>query len=300
MKFRKILNIFILVFFVAFCSLCCFNLFDQIPLIDNSTNRLQVYELWHIESFEGGGADRQNHLIKLAMEYEKQSPSTLFMVKLIAEDQLQDALSNSTPHLISFSEQVAKTVLPYLTELDCEYGVRDNMLDSSRYNGQLMAIPYIASGYCYFSKTNSNPSALYTANNNAHSATPIIDNIEINNGATLSSYECYTKFVNHSNIKLLGTARDLFRISSLERLGKLSVEYQPIETFTDLIQYIGITCNNSDTLKFIDYLLSDTCQQSLINLSLFSPKHISLYHDENYSLMEKALQKCIIPNIFND
>ena len=300
MKFKKILNIFILVFFVAFCSLCYFNLFDQIPLIDNSANQLQVYELWHIECFEGGGANRQNFLNQLAIEYEKQNPAKLFMVKLVYADQLQDALSKNTPDLISFSEQVAEIVLPRLVEFHDEYEVRDNFLDSAKYNGKLMAIPYIASGYCYFTKTNSSSTQLYTANNNMHSATPIIDNIEINNGETLSSYECYAKFVNRADIKLLGTARDLFRISNLEQLGKFSVEYQPVDSFTDLIQYIGATVNNEDVNEFIKHILSDSSQRKLAGLSLFSTKHLSLYNGGNYSLMEKAIEKCLVPNIFNN
>lgn len=299
MKFSKILNIFVFVFFIAFSSLFCFSKFDQIPITSNN-KQLKTYEWWHIECFEGGGANRQNFLNQLAIEYEKQNPTKLFIVKLVHADQLQGALSKNTPELISFSEQVAETVLPHLVEFHDEYEVRDNFLDSARYNGKLMAIPYIASGYCYFTKTNSSSTQLYTANNNMHSATPIIDNIKINNGATLSSYECYTQFVNRSDVKLLGTARDLFRISNLEQLGKLSVEYTPVDNFTDLIQYIGMTSNDEEINKFIKYILSDSSQQKLADLSLFSTKHISLYNNGNYSLMEKALQKCFVSNIFSN
>ncbi len=300
MKFKKILNIFIIVFFIAFSALFCLGKFNSVPLIDGNTDTLQIYEWWHVECFEGGGTNRQNHLNQLAIEYQKQNPTRLFMVKLVDATQLKDLLLKNTPQLISFSEQVASIILPYLVEFNSEYDVCDNFLDSAKYNGKLMAIPYIASGYCYFTKTNCTPTQLYTANNNMHSATSIVNDIEINNGSTLSSYECYTKFVNSSDIKLLGTARDLFRISNLESLGRFSVEYQPVDAFTDLIQYIGITNSDEEILKFVEYLLSDSNQQKLANLSLFSTKHLSLYNKENYSLMENALKKCFVPNIFNN
>ncbi|MBQ3502910.1 MAG: hypothetical protein IJA72_04545, partial [Clostridia bacterium] len=190
------------------------NKFNNSPLIDGNKKSLQVYEWWHIESFEGGGKNRQNYLNTLALEYEKIKPSTLFIIKSIEPDQLESALKQNNPHLISFSEQVAQIVLPYLKPFNKEYDIQDNFLESSKYNGNLMAIPFIASGYCYFTKTNSTNPQLYTANNNSHNALSLVDSPSINNGETLSSYQCYTKFVNSDNIKLLGTARDLFRIKN--------------------------------------------------------------------------------------
>ena len=300
MSFKKIINIFILVFFIAFSALFCFNKFKSTPLIDGNNDTLKIYEWWHIESFEGGGANRQNYLNQLALSYEKENPTTLFMVKRIEPDQLENALTLNTPHLISFSEQVAKIVLPYLKEFDNEYDVQDNFLESATHNGKLMAIPFIASGYCYFTKTNSKDNLqLYTANNNLHNAT-FLTSGDINNNQTLSSYECYTKFVNSNDVKLLGTARDLFRIKNLESLGRFSVNYEPVSTFTDLVQYLGKTTNDEEITKFIDYIMNDSNQSKLANLSLFSTKHLKLYSEPTYMQMEQALTTCIIPNIFNN
>ena len=300
MSFKKIINIFILVFFIAFSALFCLNKFKNTPLIDGNNDTLKIYEWWHIESFEGGGANRQNYLNQLALSYEKENPTTLFMVKRIEPDQLENALTINTPHLISFSEQVAKIVLPYLKEFDNEYEVQDNFVESATHNGKLMAIPFIASGYCYFTKTNSKTELdLYTANNNLHNATSLTSG-DINNNQKLSSYECYTKFVNNDNIKLLGTARDLFRIKNLESLGRFSVNYEPVSNFTDLVQYLGKTTLDKEISKFIDYIMTDTEQSKLANLSLFSTKHLKLYSEPTYMQMEQALTTCIIPNIFNN
>ncbi|MBQ7880597.1 MAG: hypothetical protein IJ358_01980 [Clostridia bacterium] len=300
-SFKKVLNISLIVFLVAFSVMFCINKFDNTPLIAGNKDELQIYEWWHIESFEGGGANRKNYLNSLALQYEKSNPTKLFMVKSIEADQLEDALTKSTPHLISFSEQVAKIVLPYLVAFDNEYNIRDNYLESATYNGRLMALPYIASGYCYFTKTNNADDLdLYTANDNLHNALSLTGNTTINNNQTLSSYQCYTKFVNSNSIKLLGTARDLFRIKNLENLGRFSATYEPVSTFTDLVQYLGVTTNDSEVLKFIDFVMQDDNQYKLANLSLFSTKHIKLYTEPVYANMEQALTTCYVPNIFTN
>jgi len=300
MSFKKIFNLLLIVFFVAFGVFVCINKINNTSLINDSNKNLQVYELWHIESFEGGGKNRQNYLNQLALEYEKYNPGILFMIKSINPEQLENALKQNTPHLLSFSEQVAKIVLPHLTEFDMEFDIQDHYLESSTYNGNLLAIPFIASGYCYFTKTNSKDNlCIYTGNDSSHNATHLIESKNINNEQKLSSYQCYSKFVNSNNIKLLGTARDLFRIKQLENLGRFTINYQPISTFTDLVQYIGKSCNDKHVLKFINFIMNDLNQQKLVDLSLFSTKHLKLYSEPIYSAMETALTTCFVPNIFN-
>lgn len=301
MSLKKVINISLIVFFTAFSTLLCLHKFNNIPLINPNNNPLQIYEMWHIESFEGGGANRQNYLNQLALNYEKEHPTIMFMIKRIEPNQLEEALTLSKPHLFSFSEQVAKIVLPHLIEFNNEYNIMDNYIESAKHNGKLMALPFIASGYCYFTKTFSkNDLNLYTANNNSHNATPIIADKSINNNQTLTSYECYSKFVNSNNIKLLGTARDLFRIKNLESLGRFNVNYEPVSSFTDLIQYLGTTTNNKQVLNFIDYILNDTNQLKLANISLFSTKQLKLYTEPTYAQMEITLQSCYVPNIFTN
>ena len=300
MSFKKIFNLLLIVFFIAFGVFVCINKINNTSLINDTNKNLQVYELWHIESFEGGGKNRQNYLNQLALENEKYNPGILFMIKSINPEQLENALKQNTPHLLSFSEQVAKIVLPHLTEFDMEFDIQDHYLESATYNGNLLAIPFIASGYCYFTKTNSKDNlCIYTGNDSSHNATHLIESKNINNEQKLSSYQCYSKFVNSNNIKLLGTARDLFRIKQLENLGRFTINYQPISTFTDLVQYIGKSCNDKHVLKFINFIMNDLNQQKLVDLSLFSTKHLKLYSEPIYSAMETALTTCFVPNIFN-
>lgn len=300
-KIKKIINLFVLMFFIAFSLLFCLNKVNKSHIISNNNSTPEIYELWHIESFEGGGLSRLTYLKNIALEYEKQNPNKLFIVKQIESDQLANALSKNFPHIISFSEQVAKDILPLLKNFDKEYNIQDNFLKSAQYNGKLMALPFIASGYCYFTKTSSKENlTTYTANNNLHTAIDITNNTNINNNQILSSYECYTKFVNSNNIKLLGTARDLFRIKNLESLGRFSVNYEPVSSFSDLVQYLGTTSNNPEVIKFIDFALSDVNQKNLTKFSLFSTKQLSLYTEPIYLQMENAINQCNIPNIFNN
>ena len=200
MKLKSIVNITLIAFFISFSLLVCLHKFNKIPLIENDKSNLEILELWHIESFEGGGSNRQNYLNQIALSYQRENPTTLVMVKQISADQLENALQLKVPHLISFSEQVSLTILPHLKPLDCEYDINDNYLQSAKYNGKLLAAPFIASGYCYFTKTTSIDTTIYTANNNLHNATPIVGNQPFNNNQQLSSYQCYTKFVNNHNI----------------------------------------------------------------------------------------------------
>ena len=71
MKLKKIINIFALVFCIGFSTLLCLNKFNNTPLINGNNNQIQVSELWHVESFEGGGANRQNYLNQIAVRQQK-------------------------------------------------------------------------------------------------------------------------------------------------------------------------------------------------------------------------------------
>ena len=100
-------------------------------------------------------------------------------------------------------------------------------------------------------------------------------------------------------VQLLGTARDLFRINNLNNIGRANAIINPINTYTDLIQYLGIVNSNKTTQKFMSLALSDTRQNSLIDYSLFSSKYNKIYSSGIYNDMEDAIFNCVIPNVFN-
>lgn len=298
-KFIKIFNFVLLISFVVFCSVFCFNNNSSFSLIKGESNSLNLYQVWHIESFEGGSYSRFQYLKNLALKYEKLFPNQLFLIKLVKEQDLSILLEESKPDLISFSEQTAKTILPYLQNLEEGFEVQENFLKSATFNNQLKCLPYIASGYCYFSKNDGDSLNLFTANSNLHSATPILKNESVNENQTLTSYECYSHFINNKNSKLLGTARDLYRLTHLQELGRINFNCKPITQFSDLIQYIGVITACEQTHNFIKFVINNENQTSLSKIGLFSTKNLKLYTDTNYSSLEQAIKQCFVPNIFN-
>ena len=72
----------------------------------------------------------------------------------------------------------------------------------------------------------------------------------------------------------------------------------PIDSFTYLIQYLGITNLNSTTKKIVELALSETYQNKLVDYSLFSSKYNKLYYSGIYNDMEDAISMCRIPNVF--
>ncbi len=300
-RLKKIINILVIVIFTTFCCMFCFNRYNSSHLIAGDNSALKVYEVWHIESFEGGGGSRFQYLKNLALLYEKTHPTDLFLIKLVQAEDVEELLSASSPDLISFSEQTAKTILPHLQTLENNYGVKDNFLNSAMFNNQLKGLPYIASGYCYFTKSEISSSEnleLYTANSNSHSAISLLNNEIVNQNSTMTSFQCYCKFVNSKNIKLLGTARDLYRLQHLQNLGRLSFNCEPVNEFSDLIQYLGIINSSQAVNEFIEFVINDENQINLSKIGLFSTKNVKLYTDTNYSNMENAINECFVPNIF--
>ena len=104
---------------------------------------------------------------------------------------------------------------------------------------------------------------------------------------------------------LLGTQRDLYRLSQREQNGKIEpLGFCPLTGYTDLVQFVGISsvCGEkaSSCQDYLQYLISDEVQQSLVNLSLFGVVDAALYTDERYAAMERGLSSAFVPNVFAD
>ena len=256
-----------------------------------------IYTIWHVETFEGGGTARVEYLKTIARNLEKQDETTLFMIKLVDPRSLESELTNSQPDIISFGFGVGQTVLPYLINFDSTFNVRDELIESGSFNRKFFAVPYIVSGYAMFNH-NMNSTELHVGSTNYTAPENIYNALHLQPKETESQYEAYKDFVYNKNVQLLGTGRDLFRINNLNNIGRTNAMITPIDTYTDLIQYLGITNNNSTCQKFVELALSDTHQNALIDYSLFSSKYNKLYYDGIYNDMEDAILSCKIPNAF--
>lgn len=258
----------------------------------------KIYTVWHVETFEGGSAPRINLLKKVARKIESENDGILFMIKEIEADDLSINLENSTPDIISFGYGVGKIVLPYLQANENSYDIRDELLLSGSFNNQFYALPYIASGYAIIthgtlSKNFHCGTTGYTKPENLYSS------LNINVSIEESQYEAYKSFVYDDSVSLLGTGRDVFRINNLNKIGRANASITPVDSYTDLIQYLGIINKDLYTEEFVKILISDEYQSELNKYSLFSVKYDKIYSEGIYSDMENAIYRCSVPNVFS-
>ena len=257
-----------------------------------------IYTIWHVETFEGGGKARIDYLKTIARNMEKQDNQVLFMIKQIEPEKLSSELEVSRPNIISFGFGVGELVLPYLIAQESTFDVRDELLESGSFNKKFYAVPYIIGGYAMFNHS-MDATKFHVGTNNYIKPQNIYSSLNLTPTESESQYEAYKDFVYDKNVQLLGTSRDLFRINNLNNIGRTNAIINPINSYTDLIQYLGIINSNETTQKFMSLALSDTYQNTLTQYSLFSSKYNKIYSSGIYNDMEDAIMNCQIPNCFN-
>ncbi len=258
-----------------------------------------IYTIWHVETFEGGGKARIDYLKTIARNMEKEDNQILFMIKAVDPEKLSAELEVSKPDIISFGFGVGEIILPYLNTQENTFDVRDELIESGSFNRKFYAVPYIVSGYAMFNHS-MQASEFHVGTNNYTAPQNIYSSLNLQPKENESQYEAYKEFVYDKNVQLLGTGRDLFRINSLNNIGRTNAIINPINTYTDLIQYLGVINSNKTTQNFIRLALSESYQNTLVQYSLFSSKYNKLYHDGIYNDMEDAIMSCTVPNVFSN
>ena len=122
---------------------------------------------------------------------------------------------------------------------------------------------------------------------------------------TKSQYTAYEQFVdNKTAVTLLGTQRDLYRLTKRVELGKIEqLLFAPLPTYTDLVTYIGVNKNTQYTsacLSYVQYLLSDAVQQTVADISMFSVTNQNLYSNDWYTQCQDVLARLHVPSLFAD
>ncbi len=262
------------------------------PIIDT-----RIYTIWHIETFEGGSKSRLTFLKSIARKIESENKGVLIMIKQIEPDKLESELNEGAPDIFSFGFGVGKLILPSLAELNSAFNVRDEFVESGSFNKQLFALPYIVSGYAEFSH-GGQVKNYYCGENEYIHPEKIYSALNYALTERQSQYEAYKDFIYDDESKLIGSARDVFRVSNLNAVGRASASITPIDSYTDLIQYIGIKTNDEITNKFLAMALDDEHQRSLVDYGLFSSKYPKIYSSGIYDIMENALYSATIPNVF--
>ena len=270
-----------------------FEIYKQ-PEIDT-----KIYTVWHIETFEGGGKSRISYLNKIARKLESENAGVLFAVKQIDADKLESLLQNQTPDICSFGFGIGKTLLPYLKSLSNVYNVRDELVASGSYNNNVYALAYIVSGYSLIEQETNSDNFLCGTSTYIHPEI-IYNNLNKTPNKTQSQYEAYKEFANSKNSSLLGTARDVFRVNNLNKTGRKNATFTPIDSYTDLIQYVGLLTQDEMTKAFLEQTVNNENQMSLSTYSLFSSTYSNLYSEGIYNDMESAILRAKIPCVFDD
>ena len=108
---------------------------------------------------------------------------------------------------------------------------------------------------------------------------------------------------NNTAVTLLGTQRDMYRLSQKESQSKIDqLSFVPLSGYNDLVQYVGIsaTCGDKQAscAEYIKFLLSDAVQSALVNVGMFSVLNKSIYTQERYVDCENLLSDSFVPSAF--
>jgi len=237
--------------------------------------------------------------------------------------------------MICFSRGAGHLIQDSLEELNVDCGaLKNNFAVSGQLNGKQRAVPLYAGAYCLFARSSqlaendllaSALSATFTrkVGKNTIELKPMICGFTDYNSPLsalalsggkgkadvdekVTQYQAYEKFVaNNSAVTLLGTQRDIYRLTKKESDGKIEkLGFYALNGYTDLVQYLGVSVNAQDKKKaceeFTAFLLSKDVQSSLVNMSLFPTLEAEFYTIERFSACEKALTSAYVPNVFGD
>ena len=315
--FRKFLpKIIVSASIIIFLFIAPFTVFSKLNVLNYSLNKeykldyFGVLNLWNVDTFEGGSVSRTVFLEKRALEFEKKNKGVYICVQNISLQQLKLNLNNNKkPDLITFGLGVQDEFCDQIIDFQSSYGVRDDLLMSSKIDGKIKAIPIMLGGYTLiFNKEKVNEGEMLSKLNeenlifsSSQSINPLLS-LFVNNimpkkqeVEKLDSFDAYGKFINEKYNILLGTQRDFYRCRNRENNLKMQCEYNTLGGFSDLIQFVSIFKTDKKTeemcTKFVEFLTSETVQCKLENISMFPVINKNIYTDEFYKKYNEVLLK---------
>ena len=296
-----------------------------------------VLELWNVEAFEGGIGSREAWLINKAAKFEQSNTGLFVHVTSLTVEQLEAKLqTDETFDMICFSRGAGCLLQDKLAPVDASVGfVKENMLLSGQVDGKQYAMPLYAGVYCLFARVEQLPAEQLLSNALSQTHTrkvgkstvelqPMVCGFTPYNSPLsalamsggkgkvsgikedTTQYQAYEQFVaNRTAVTLLGTQRDIYRLSQKESNGKIEqLGFAPLGGYTDLVQYVGVSAFAGEKAgacrDYISYLLSEATQSTLINLSMFSVLEKTFYTSDRYSQCEQLLGSSYVPNVFGD
>lgn len=337
MRKVKFNNVIATVLILSFSVLALVWFIPRLP--SKNTTELPSYqgviELYNVETFEGGCGSRSSWLTNCASKFESSHKGLFVHVTNLTVEELADKLEQgSNFDIICFGRGVGNGIQDKLCTLTSANNLNQSMLLAGQISGKQYALPLYSGCYMLFARQSmlSNDELLSNAlsktvtkkiGKNTVMLSPLICGFthynsplsalsmsggrgNVTPNVNVTQYNAYELFVaNKTAVTLLGTQRDLYRLSARQSNGKIeNLSCCVLGGYTDLVQYVGVNSNCGTKLDscidFVEYLTSSAVQSTLVNLSLFSVDGKSYYTDNVYSQCEKALQSSYVPNVFGD
>ncbi len=245
-----------------------------------------IITIWQIDGFEGGSGSRKQFLLSVSRDFEKQNEGALVMVINHTLTSAEDSISKGIyPDIISYSNGLDIDKMLPLEGVRCAGG--------GKVGDKVYATAWCRGGYVLIKNLDAidkEQSSLIVskAQNTQPLLAMLLEGLEFENVEVLSPMDAYTKFTLGKNAYMLGTQRDVVRLTN--RCANFSAT--PLTSFNDLYQYVSLLAsdNNKSIIakRFIDYLLSDKVQQKLNKINMLSPYKNVSFDIEYLNLMQNV------------
>lgn len=282
------------------CITCCLLFFCVLFSLFIGNKKLNDYKdlsknndvekiliIWHIDTFEGGVGSRKQFLSKIVRDFEKENKNILICVVEHTIESARDSFSkNIYPDIISYGNGLEiNNVL--------ELNIDKNFVGGKVYD-KTLAIPWCRGGYVlienpnFKGKTGGNICVV----SQGEYTVPLFNILENNYEIQIENqFKAYLSFVNNNARYLLGSQRDIVRLTNRN----MEVKITPLTYYNDLYQYVSILDtkkgNEHVARKFVEFLLSEKSQKQLKEISMFS-----CFYKLEYDNLMKNLE---MDNIFN-
>lgn len=252
---------------IALCCLCVAVFFAAIFLPSTKTAQCKkekpILTVWQIDMFEGGIGSRATYIKNAATNFEKKN-NVLIMVETKTAKDVEELLAkNIVPDIISFSSGL-NGVLEKAKSLDSDgfAGV---------YNGKTYAKCWCYGGYVRIKRKGTNPTQIILSKNKSKNIelACLYNSIDVSNAKEFEPKRAFEEFMATPDSLLIGTQRDIYRLRNKIE----NYEIEPLEFFTDLVQYVSILSEIENKISlsenFINYLCGEG-QKNINSLGLMS------------------------------
>ncbi len=266
-----------------------------------------VITVWQIDTFEGGTGSRKNFLLSAARGYERRETGVLVMVVSHTVESATEALEKGeTPDAVSYGIGFPLRGVKKLST--------ENSFCGGTIDGDVYAVPWCRGGYVLIENPmlKGNQSGQRKGENklpdlseenilvsDGEYTAPLcavaLSGLKIRSCEILTPMEAYIRFTEGKTRYFLGTQRDVVRLT---RRG-MSFKAYPLSSYNDLYQYVSLTSASPEKSvyaeRFIEYLISESVQETLGKICMFSVSSYTEQESEALIEMQKTSAQATIP-----